>query len=149
MWSHIYQFLQDNCRDAVARGVRYWAYDFFIALRSIGYPLTIRCDTLTPSAVRRLIQRLADTVWQDLGVCPRTCPSSGAQLCTYLRWFARPACLPHKTSVLRLLLVCAGFVSSYGSVCGFLICLMVLVGARAPAQFATGVPLVLFRGGWE
>jgi hypothetical protein len=36
-----------------------------------------------------------------VGVCPRTCLSSGAQLCPYLRWFAPPACLPHKTSVAR------------------------------------------------
>jgi exonuclease III len=100
-----YQVLQDNCRDAVARGVRNWAFGFFTGLRRIGYPLTIRCDTLIsvdPSTVRCLIQDLADRVWQDLGLCPRTCPSSGAQLCTYLRWFARPAYLPHRTSVLRL-----------------------------------------------
>ena len=32
-------------------------------------------------------------VWKDLDVCPRTCPSANAQLCTYERWFARPTTL--------------------------------------------------------
>jgi hypothetical protein len=95
--------LQDNCRDAVARGVRNWAFGFFTGLCRIGYPFTIRCDTVTsvdPSTGAP--SSLLSTVWQDLGVCPRTCPSSGAQLCAYLRWPAGLACLLHRTSVLRL-----------------------------------------------
>jgi hypothetical protein len=70
----------------------------------MGYPLTIMCNTLSwvvVSTVRSLIQRLADKVWQDLDVCP-LCSSSGAHLCTYLRWFAHPGILPCRTSVLRL-----------------------------------------------
>ncbi len=78
-----YQVLQDNCRDAVARGVRNWAYGFLTGLRRIGYPLTIRCDTLTsvdPSTVHCLSQGVAYFVWLDGGVGPRTgggCPGGG------------------------------------------------------------------------
>ncbi len=70
--NHVYsRILQDNCRDAVARGVRNWAFKlgFFTGLRRVDYPLMIRCDTLTsvdPSTVHSLIQRLADRLRQDL-----------------------------------------------------------------------------------
>ena len=30
------------------------------------------------------------SVWGDLHISPRTAPSKGAKLCTYLRWFAQP-----------------------------------------------------------
>ena len=31
-----------------------------------------------------------DAVWDGLDICPRTCPSLNARLCTYAQWFARP-----------------------------------------------------------
>ncbi len=34
-----------------------------------------------------------DSVWEDLDICPRTCPSKRSRCCTYARWFARP---PHR-----------------------------------------------------
>jgi hypothetical protein len=100
-----YQVLQDNCRDAIARGVRNWANNFLTGLRRIGYPRTIRCDTLIsvdPPTVQSLLADQSNTVWQGLSISPRTCPSRGAQLCTYLRWFARPSLLPPRVSALRL-----------------------------------------------
>ena len=30
-------------------------------------------------------------LWEGVDICPRTCPSEDATLCTYVRWFARPA----------------------------------------------------------
>jgi hypothetical protein len=100
-----YQVLQDNCRDAIARGVRNWAKSFLTGLRRIGYPRTTRCDTLIsvdPPTVQSLLADQSNTVWQGLSISPRTCPSRGAQLCTYLRWFARPSLLPPRFSALRL-----------------------------------------------
>jgi len=41
-----YQVVLDNCRDAIAGGVRNWASTFITELRRMGYPLEIRCDTL-------------------------------------------------------------------------------------------------------
>jgi hypothetical protein len=168
-----YQVLQGTCRDAIAGGVRNWTYGFFTGLRRIGYPLTIRCDSLTsvdPPTVRCLIQRLADSVRsvppyvpvylgvcpliraQDmcpvylgvcpcirapyvpvyLGVCPRICARllglSFVRICggllTQRVCPTRPLCCGYP-------LVCAGFVSPYGSVWGVMICLVMLVGARA------------------
>jgi hypothetical protein len=100
-----YQVLQDNCRDAIARGVRNWANNFLTGLRRIGYPRTIRCDTLIsvdPPTVQSLLADQSNTVWRGLSISPRMCPSRGAQLCTYLRWFARPSLLPPRVSALRL-----------------------------------------------
>ena len=31
-----------------------------------------------------------DAVWDDLDICPRTCPTEDSRLCTYKNWFARP-----------------------------------------------------------
>jgi len=100
-----YQVVLDNCRDAIAGGVKNWASTFITELRRMGYPLEIRCDTLPfvdAATVRSLLSRQVDRVWQDVGLCPRTCPSLGAQLCTYLRWFARPQWHTRRTSVLKL-----------------------------------------------
>jgi hypothetical protein len=65
----------------------------------------LRCDTLIsvdPPTVQSLLADLCNIVWQVLSVSSRTCPSRGAQLCTYLCWFARPSLLPPRVSVLRL-----------------------------------------------
>ena len=62
-------------------------------LRDIGYHFTIRCDVLELIDVHRVMDLLEQQCldgWQGLDVCPRTCPSQRAQLCTYERWFARP-----------------------------------------------------------
>ena len=32
--------------------------------------------------------------WANLHVSPRTAPAARAKLCTYLRWFSRPGCMP-------------------------------------------------------
>ncbi len=86
-----YQILQDNCRDAIARGVRNWAYNFLSGLCRIGYPRTKRCDTLIsvdrrdPPTVPSLLAALSDMVWQGLSISHRTWPSRGAQLArTYI-----------------------------------------------------------------
>ena len=39
-------------------------------------------------------------VWNDMAPNPRVCPSAGARLCTYLRWFAQPT--NNKADLLRL-----------------------------------------------
>ena len=85
--------LLDSCRDAVVRNVRNWAHGFMVGLRELGYAFTIRCDALEPvdlPRVRQLLAQPTERVWQELHICPRTCPSGGAVLCTYRRWFARP-----------------------------------------------------------
>ena len=50
-------------------------------------------DAIDITALRHFITQRRDAVWEGLDVCPRTCPSVGARLCTYAAWFARP---PHK-----------------------------------------------------
>ena len=37
-----------------------------------------------------------------LDICPRTCPSQNATLCTYLRWFAKPSGVRRSKSLLQL-----------------------------------------------
>ena len=62
-------------------------------LRTLGYEVTICFDTLACvqlDAVLHLLDAKVSHVWDDLDLCPRTCPSRKATLCTYHRWFARP-----------------------------------------------------------
>ena len=88
----------DDCWDAVVGHVKNWAYCFITGLRFLGYELLIRCDMMEPVGLPRMLELLEDRAlqrWQNLDVCPRTCPSAIAQLCTYEQWFAQPQTLRH------------------------------------------------------
>ena len=70
----------------------------------IGYQLNIRCDDLDHidmSALSLMLRQRRDAVWDGLDICPRTCPSFNAKLCTYATWFARPV-EKHARSLLDL-----------------------------------------------
>ncbi len=86
----------DCCRAAVAASKRNWAWSMFKAVHATGYELSIRCDDMDVidiPALRQHIMQQRDSVWEDLDICPRTCPSKRSRCCTYARWFARP---PHR-----------------------------------------------------
>ena len=76
----------------------------FNAIRGIGYQLVIRCDDLDHieiSALELMLAQRRDAVWDGLDICPRTCPSLNAKLCTYATWFVRRA-EKHARSLLDL-----------------------------------------------
>lgn len=56
------------------------------------------------SQVKQLLSARLTAPWADLSVCPRTCTSHGARLCTYERWFAglTPGHTPHRLLKLPL-----------------------------------------------
>ena len=86
--------IMDACLAAISQGHRNWAHSMFKAIRGIGYQLTIRCDDLDQidiSALSLMLAQRRDAVWDGLDICPRTCPSLNAKLCTYKTWFVRPA----------------------------------------------------------
>ena len=87
----------DDCHDAVALDVRNWAHGFMRQVRDLGFAFEIRCDAMEVvpwPVVRDLLRQRAASVFAGLPLSPRTCPSSGAFLCVYARWFARPAWVP-------------------------------------------------------
>ena len=49
-----------------------------------------------------LLSSDANRVWQGLSNNPRTCPSQGAQLCTYKRWMAIPDPYTRRRKVLHV-----------------------------------------------
>ena len=88
----------DSCKSAIGPRNRRknWAGSMSRAIIDTGYQLAIRLDDMDAidiTALRHFITQRRDAVWEGLDVCPRTCPSVGARLCTYAAWFARP---PHK-----------------------------------------------------
>ena len=88
----------DSCRSAIGPRNRRknWAGSMYRAVIDTGYQLAIRLDDMDAIdivALRHFITQRRDAVWEGLDVCPRTCPSARARLCTYAAWFARP---PHK-----------------------------------------------------
>ena len=98
------QVALDDCHDAVVGNVKNWAWSVMRGLRDLGYHFTIRCDALELIDVRRVMDLLHQKClqdWHDLDVCPRTCPSKRAHLCTYDRWFARPARLRSPSLLLQ------------------------------------------------
>jgi hypothetical protein len=98
------QVALDDCWDAITRNVKNWAWSFMRGLKMLGYNFTIRCDTLEPvpiAVVLHLLHAQSVCVWDGLDVCPRTCPSAAATLCTYTRWFARPQSLSQPGQLLQ------------------------------------------------
>ena len=94
----------DACSSAISQDHRNWAHSMFKAIRGIGYQLNIRCDDLDHMdipALSLLLRHRRDAVWDGLDICPRTCPSFNAKLCTYATWFARPV-EKHARSLLDL-----------------------------------------------
>ena len=88
----------DSCKSAIGPRNRRknWAGSMYRAIIDTAYQLAIRLDDMDAidiTALRHFITQRRDAVWEGLDVCPRTCPSVGARLCTYAAWFARP---PHK-----------------------------------------------------
>jgi hypothetical protein len=99
----------DACRDAVCHNVKNWAWGMLHSLKAVGYVLTVRVDTMECidlGCLEKKLERRQSGVWDKQHVCPRTCPSIGAKLCTYYRWFF-PSHRPYRLSshhphVLRL-----------------------------------------------
>ena len=82
-----------DCRDAVQNNVHNWAHSFMKGLTRLVYQVVIRCDDMDfinlPRVRQLLVERFVAPL-QQLDISPRTCPSRGALLCTYVRWFQRP-----------------------------------------------------------
>ena len=71
-----------------------WAACVSKAVRGTGYDFSIRQGALAHIDLQVLSSHLRqrrDAVWDNLDICPRTCPTEKSRLCTYKNWFARPA----------------------------------------------------------
>jgi hypothetical protein len=76
-----------------------WAGSVMKALRDIGYPYPIDAHSLHPvdfAAIKALLRARASSMWHGLSSVPLFCPLARAQLCSYHRWFRRPAHLPRQ-----------------------------------------------------
>ena len=58
-------------------------------------------DQMDIYALSLLLRQRTDAVWDGLDICPRTCLTLNAKLCTYTTWFARSA-ETHARSLLDL-----------------------------------------------
>ena len=97
------QVAMDDISDAKTRHIRNWAWSFRYNLREVGYEFA--STGLLPVCLKAVLQLLdAPTaqLWHTLYICPRTCPSQDATLCTYLRWFTKPSGLSRSVSLLQL-----------------------------------------------
>ena len=97
------QVALDDVSDANTRHVKNWAWSFRRSLRAVGYEFAF--TTLLPICLGTVLQLLDAPTAQLLGtldICPRTCPSQNATLCTYLRWFAKPSGVRRPKSLLQL-----------------------------------------------
>ena len=86
------QVALDSVRGAL-HGSRNWAFGLRSQLQAVGYGLQLDPNAMHPieiSALRVLLKAQLDAPWQGLHISPRLCPSQGAALVTYHRWFARP-----------------------------------------------------------
>ena len=109
-----------------------WVHGLCHALAAIGYSMQLTAgtmDSIDIGEIRSILSAQLASAWSGLAANPRLCPSEGARLCTYLRWFSRPAgCktellrlpLPHKVMVrlLRLRTGCHGLPNIAGSWAG-------------------------------
>ena len=119
----------DAVRLAVQSRVRNWVHGLHRALLSVGYHMQLATGVMHEIDIGDLRSCLAAqlaSAWESVAVNPRSCPSQGARLCTYLQWFACPdSCpkrllrlpLPRKAMVclLRLRTGCHGLPNIAGS----------------------------------
>ena len=102
--SNLYrQVALGDISDANTRHVKNWAWSFHRSLRAVGYEFAF--TTLLPICLGTVLQLLDAPTAQLLGtldICPRTCPSQNATLCTYFRWFAKPSGARRPKSLLQL-----------------------------------------------
>jgi hypothetical protein len=100
---HMYSsILRDSCYYGVTSHTPTWAGCFMKALIQIGYPYHIDClqpHEIDIKALKHILRRHHRQCWRGLHLSPRQCPSVGAQLCAYSRWFASPS----RTALSRLL----------------------------------------------
>ena len=85
--------LRDNVQDALGtHGSGNWADQLVRHFRVLRLPPPFASDGSVcidlPMYHKHAGDR-AQQVWEGLHISPRTCPSKGAKLCTYHRWFAR------------------------------------------------------------
>ena len=83
----------DAIRLAANHGMDNWLRGLHSQLLDIGYKQQLSVLDMHPIKIVTLRSRLAArraAAWSCLGVCPRTCASAGARLCTYRQWFQRP-----------------------------------------------------------
>ena len=84
----------DNCRDAVLHKVRNWSQDIHLAFNKKNFPVPLRPSELVAMDKASLTFILRENLiadFQGLDVSPRTSPSQGSKLCTYINWFAVPS----------------------------------------------------------
>ena len=71
-----------------------WAKGVSSAIRRTRYHLPISQGDMIHIDVQVLSEHLRqrrDAIWDNLDICPRTCPTRDSRMCTYKNWFARPA----------------------------------------------------------
>ena len=107
--------LADNVADALLHpSGDNWAAGIVRQYASLGMqsPFSAgRVQSVDPATFTKAMSDRQASIWDGLHVCPRTAPSARAKLCTYQRWFSRPANtsfepyynLPISISKLRLL----------------------------------------------
>ena len=88
------EILKDNVIDARGRATHHnWAGQLMLRAQHLGLPPPFDGSgafVMCPAQHRQRAQQHARQVLEGSHISPRTCPSRGAKLCTYYRWFSRP-----------------------------------------------------------
>ena len=97
------QIALDAVMLALHRHVRNWVHGLRHSLSVVGNIMHLdpaAMHNIDISELRICLSAHLARVWNNLAPNPRVCPSAGARLCTYLRWFAQPT--NNKADLVRL-----------------------------------------------